>query len=309
MTDSIASQAYSNIRHGSSRTPPAEGDSVETIVERVFVDSSGNLEEDYAALCAKCGHLAASPDSCHLPPIASSDRKAYFECFCSVPDSTAIDRAELDKLAISEGWIIYLDDDHMFTSPVSLSYLMATISTKDQLVVFRSNSTSRSQELNYGKKTIGRGEMEGMGFMFHSSKLELIEWKDKERCQISRNFAKLSNSLRIKWIDLVPTIQHPLARHRPQIHPNDFRITVILFESLENSLWLEEVVFGLLERSFATLIEEIVVISKDREPDSFSDLVRIVNIDAGAGLAKLGGLSTTSGVLILRDSIQPNKVS
>lgn len=309
LVDSLASQSYSNLRHGISKSPDTALDPSVSTVDTVFIDTSSNVEKDYAALCTKCRHLANSTtdDSCHLSPSDPLEARAFARCLCTSTDSTALSREDLNALVVTPGWILYLDDDRLFVHSHSLAHLISGIDSTDQLVVFRSNATSTIQELDYEEKILTRGELDGLSYIFHSSYLNLTSW-DSYRCGLFRNFEILSRGLRITWTDLVPVIQHPLARHRPGRSAQEFRITVLIFETSENPSWLEEIVEDMTSVMFKTLVKEVVVVSRDRIDGSLGPSVRIKRVAAGTGLSSLAGIAD-GGILLLSDSIRLDKVS
>lgn len=303
LVDSVAEQTYPHLLHVLAK--PAGLDLEHTEVMRIDLDVESDLEGDYAGLCERCGALAEPGFPCDTPPTDLAARKDYLDCYCSSPDSTSNATRALEGLVSRTSWILYLNDDRLFASSDSLALLMAQVDSPDQVVVFRANSSTRDQEFEAGRKT-GRSALLESGFVFHSTHLDLSHPGD-DRCGRARTLENLSTRLALKWVDAVPLIAHPLARHRPALSPAAFRITVLLFESVEQPSWLPIMLDELRGEGMRYLIDTVVVLSSDREPGTLDD-VRIVNLTTGSGLEELGGLAKTDGVLLLSDSIRLDKV-
>lgn len=307
LVDSVGSQSYANIQHIVAR-PETQVLAV-TNVSTMAVALEADLSADYALLCKTCSSLAASSDplSCHVPPTTLVERRAYFDCACELPDSTTSSRYSLNAFASPGGWILWLDDDRMFVARDSLAHIMAAVDAPNQMIVFRANTTSNAQEANYKKKLMPSGELEGTGFLFHSSHMGLRGWYGN-RCGISSLFDTLAKTLQIKWLDTVPVIEHPLMRHRYTYAEEDLRVTIVIFHTRDNVHWWGDVVADLRGSTYASLVKEVVILSSDLKSGMLGEGVRIVNPLAGSGLLGAAGLASTAGVLLLSDSVKLNKV-
>jgi len=104
---------------------------------------------------------------------------------------------------VKDGWIMYLDDDDMFTSSESLSMIVKNITDENELVLWRVsiNGLIIPEHEYYGK--IYPGHISGIGVMFHSKHLP-VDWG-------SWNFGdyrvinELSKKLNQKWINKILT--------------------------------------------------------------------------------------------------------
>lgn len=277
-----------------------------TSVQRIELPLLVNAQSEYDDLCSVCGTLAANDKDCLVAPLDAPERKAYFDCVCETSDESSIGFFELEAMVTSPGWILYLDDDKVFASPNSLAYLMAQVDREDELIIFRSNTTRGEQQLNYQKKIVPRSQLEGLGFLFHSSNLDRTEW-DGRRCGVWRTFESLSARLKMRWIKNVPTISHPLQHRLRSVPSADFGLTVVVFESQAHPAWLPLILDVLDLPEFRSLVNTTVVVSLDSEPDMFGDLA-VLNPSLGSGLAEVAGTVETAGVLLLSDSIMLDKV-
>lgn len=247
-------------------------------------------------------HLVSKPSTLSL---RTTDVYRYdLESTSTLQQDSA--RNELEELA--KGWILYLNDDRLFASTSSLAHLMARIDHKDQLLTFRSNNSDHNEVKWFKKKSFGQESLDSLGFLFHSDHLELINPSSRQGGLASK-FEALSQRLSIKWIDLVPTISHPLLHHLPQRLLSDFKVSIFLFETSSRPSWLSKSLELLKAPAFANLIEEIIVVSEEREAGSLGEGVLVLNLTPGFGMMELAGISRTAGVLLLSDSIFISKVS
>ncbi|SCZ89792.1 BZ3500_MvSof-1268-A1-R1_Chr9g10596 [Microbotryum saponariae] len=291
--------------------------------KREVLSVTFDLDADRDRLCHKCGHLAATDPgltgakSCSLPPLDPIAKKRYWDCACGAADSTAPLMYDLDALVIDEnsrGWVLYLDDDKLFADRDSIAHLMAQIDTENDLIVFRANTTANhGVRFDLGKRMIARSEMDTIGFLFHSSHLGKNSWT-ATRCSMWETFSRLSRHSRVKWIDLVPVINHPLRHHliRPKILSHDlFGSSVVVLETLGGlTQWTEQIVLSLLDPSQAILRSDVSMLTVDvYEKRPYARKVKIRAAKAGRGLSQISTLGTSPRVLILADSVRLDKVS
>lgn len=279
--------------------------------ERGEVVLGSDPEAQYDVVCAACGTLAMSNASCTTPPTTPRDRKRYFDCVCDVPDPTTASLVELDALAArreEQSWILHLDDTQLFADSASLSHLMARVDSTQDLILFRTNTSSREQEYAYRKKILPRSTLDGVGFLFHSSHLDLAKWDASTGCARWRLLNRLSSRLRVKWIDTVPIIEHPLQRHLPATAPDDFKVSLIILETRGRRSWTNELLLSLQIPEFDPLVAEIIVASIDSPEGTYGDDVFVTNLTPGSGMGELGALAASEKVLLLSDSVALDKV-
>ncbi|GAA6005932.1 hypothetical protein JCM11491_004064 [Sporobolomyces phaffii] len=315
LVDSLESQTYPNVSHAIALRPGV--DVPPTSFERQEVELPGSVEADDAAMCSRCGHLGDAGDCTRPPRAADPDRRReYFDCVCASRDSTAGVMYELEAFgAQAGGWILYLDDDKTFVSPDALSLVMAQVGSIDELVVFRSNTTQgESEQVEFRKKVVARSTLDGVGFVFHSSHLALSQWSSDSRCGRWATFSALAATLRIKWIDLVPTMTHPLQRHLAHTaSPEAFRVTVVVLETRGRRSWTTTLVDRLQEPELATLVADVVVATVDGTDKDYADAVeagaRIVRLPSGSGLSRIAESVETESVLLLSDNVFLDKAA
>jgi hypothetical protein len=307
LVDSIESQSYPAIAH---KAAVPEGVTLPlTKVYREEVPIIGlNATEDYLFLCEQAGHLVDEEMACNVPPDEPQRRAAYFERACRTYDSSATSMFDLDAIATHTGWILYLDDDKLFMASDSLALLMAEINSPSELIVFRSYTHNQAEAWDYKKKLLPKTDFGAIGFAFHSSSIELTAWRDT-RCEgMMATFENLSKTLSMRWVEVIPTVEHPLQRHLPKYAAEDFRVTVVVFETQGRVSWSAHLIEMLQHPELSTLVAEIIVASVDSEEGTFGADVRVVNLGAGSGLVEIGALINTDGVLLMSDDIQLDKV-
>ncbi|SCV69908.1 BQ2448_1302 [Microbotryum intermedium] len=318
--DSFDQQTYPNrkqfvvAKEGAALPPPGP--------KRDVLSVTFDLDADQDRLCHKCGHLAATVPgltgarSCELSPLDSIAKKRYWDCACSAADSTAPLMYDLDALVIddgSRGWVMYLDDDKLLADRDAIAHLMAQIDTENDLIVFRANTTAtHGIRFDLGKKMITRSDIGTIGFLFHTSHLENNSWT-ATRCSMWETFSRLSRHSRVKWVDLVPVIDHPLQHHlmRPKFAAHDlFASSIVVLETLGGlTQWTEQLVSSLLDPSQSIFRSDVSMLTVDTyEKRPYTRKVEIRAAKAGKGLAQISALGTSPRVLILADSVRLDKV-
>ncbi|KAM0789308.1 hypothetical protein ACM66B_000147 [Microbotryomycetes sp. NB124-2] len=300
---SVDAQSYPSIKHyvaapASLTLAPSKNN-----VTREEIDLEGDVVGDYAALCEQCASVRQPGAACTKPPNEGRDRRRFFDCLCEAPDSTTPSVKLLEALVSdsADSWVVHVDDDRLFVDEHSVARLMATVESDRELIVFRSNSSSREADFVFHKKTFGRSELDGLGFMFHSSVIDATHWS-RQRCDIWRTFNNLAQLLRIRWIDLVPTVEHPLQRHLPHTTAANLKVTVVVLETPNRPTWTSRLVAALKDRSFDGLVAQILVATTAAASGDHDDVSRIV-LEQGSGLVGIAEHVKTEGVLLISDSI------
>ncbi|GAA6017983.1 hypothetical protein JCM10207_002731 [Rhodosporidiobolus poonsookiae] len=275
------------------------------------VDLPADPAEEYALVCERCGDLAEEGASCSTPPQDAARRKQYHDCVCALPDNNAFVMFDLEALANQQaeegGWILYLDDTQTLVAPDSLSLLMAQVDSPDELVLFRSNTTTSAQDALFRKKILPRSPLDGVNFLFHSSNLDLSAWSMSSRCGRWATLDRLATRLKLKWLDLVPTMEHPLQRHLPATPEEDFKMSVVVLETQGRISWTALLLETLQMPELMTIVGEVVVASVDAHEGAYGPDVRVMNPSVGSGLAELASLVDGEKVLLLSDSVLLDK--
>ncbi|BGP16837.1 hypothetical protein JCM10213v2_004842 [Rhodosporidiobolus nylandii] len=303
LTDMLEAQTYPKISHAVALRESVDLPELSFQQDRLGLPA--DPAEEYALLCERCGSLAAEGQSCSTPPADEALRKRYYDCVCALEDGNAGVMFDLEALAASseEGWILYLDDTQTLVSAEALSLLMAQVDSPDELILFRSNTTTSVQDALFRKKILPRSSLDGVGFLFHSSHLDHTAWSSSTRCGRSATLNRLASHLRLRWIDFVPTMEHPLQRHLPHTPPEDFLLSIVVLETQERVSWTALLLEKLQEPELMPLVKEVVVASVDTEDGAYGLDVKVVNPTVGSGLAELASAVGGEHVLLLSDSI------
>ena len=104
---------------------------------------------------------------------------------------------------IDKGYIIYLDDDDMFTSKYSLETIMQNVE-ENKLLVWKVNLNNTVIPNGSFGKEIKLYDITGIGFAHHVKHRELTDWSEWKRADY-RTAKKLSDNLPVKWLDAILT--------------------------------------------------------------------------------------------------------
>ena len=110
---------------------------------------------------------------------------------------------ELNK-HVKDGWVMYLDDDDVFTSKDALKIIASNIDNEDQILLWKVsiNGWIVPSEEAFGR-VISPGNISGIGFMFHIKHLP-VDWGSWSYGDY-RVLRELSKKLKQKWINLILT--------------------------------------------------------------------------------------------------------
>lgn len=110
---------------------------------------------------------------------------------------------------VKDGWIMYLDDDDMFSHKNALKFIVNNIEDDDQILLWRvkininENGWIVPSNAAFGKR-IEPGNFSGIGMMFHSKYLP-VDWGSWSYGDFRVVSQLLTKKLKPKWIDLVLT--------------------------------------------------------------------------------------------------------
>ncbi|KAK4057242.1 hypothetical protein OIO90_001739 [Microbotryomycetes sp. JL221] len=184
---------------------------------------------------------------------------------------------------------------------IVVARLMSHVDNERDLIVFRVNTTGPEADFVDHKKVFEPSELQGLGFMFHSSNIEATHWLG-QRCDIWRTYNNLSQLLKIRWVNLVPMVEHPLQRHLPETTATNFGLTVVVLETEGRPTWTSRLVDMLKSRSFNALVKHVLVATTGSLSLEHESAQRI-RIEPGKGLSSLSNHIGTEGVLLISDSI------
>jgi hypothetical protein len=105
---------------------------------------------------------------------------------------------------VDDGWVMYLDDDDMFSFTGSAEEIMSEIEHEDQILLWKVGTRRGAVPSDeYFGKDIVKGQISGIGVAFHSKHLP-VPW-DTVRGGDYKVIKYLSERLEVKWIDKVLT--------------------------------------------------------------------------------------------------------
>ena len=105
---------------------------------------------------------------------------------------------------VKTGWVMYLDDDDKFMTKTSAQEIMDEIENEDQLLIWKVQiSTWTAPNDKHFGKIIKKGQVSGIGILFHSKHLP-VPWK----AQPAGDYyviKYLSEKLEVKWVNKILT--------------------------------------------------------------------------------------------------------
>jgi hypothetical protein len=107
---------------------------------------------------------------------------------------------------IKEGWVMYLDDDDIFTNNDALQIIVDNIDNDNQLMIWRVQITPEfivPKEESMGK-VIRAGDISGIGIMFHSKHLP-VNWGNTSYGDYRIISQLIDKGLEPKWINQILT--------------------------------------------------------------------------------------------------------
>jgi hypothetical protein len=105
---------------------------------------------------------------------------------------------------VTEGWIMFLDDDDWFLSEDSLSQIVKHLKDPNEIVLWQVQFPNRLVPPTIPKSCPRVGHVSCIGFAFHSSQKGLAVWGDRKGGDY-RIISTLYKSLRPRWIEQVLT--------------------------------------------------------------------------------------------------------
>lgn len=107
---------------------------------------------------------------------------------------------------VKSGWVMYLDDDDMFTHQNAVRFIVNNIVNEDEILFWRVNINNGwivPNDEAFGR-AIQPGNISGIGMMFHSKHLP-VDWGSWSYGDFRVITQLLSKKLKPRWIDLVLT--------------------------------------------------------------------------------------------------------
>lgn len=105
---------------------------------------------------------------------------------------------------VDGGWIMFLDDDDLFTSKESLEKISERLIDEDTLYIWKVEFPDKVlPSISFGH-TPTYGDIASIGWSFHSKHKDIAQWDDKKAADF-RCVRDLAKHLKTEWIDLVLT--------------------------------------------------------------------------------------------------------
>lgn len=106
---------------------------------------------------------------------------------------------------VTDGYLMYLDDDDVFSSSKSVQRIMNAIDNENQLIIWKVKITNNFivPSHSFGKY-IAAGDISGIGYCFHSKHLP-VDWGVLSYGDFRVARQLIEKGLKPKWIDMVLT--------------------------------------------------------------------------------------------------------
>lgn len=240
-------------------------------------------------VCKRCKGPDASSCARAPPPSEVQARQEFFDCFCSTNYPMNAYMSYLQD-RVSEGWIIYLDDDNLFLDRYAVSELLAHVTFTDKILAFRSIlGRPTPMKANFGKRIV-MGDFDASNFAFHSKHKKYATWGTK-RCGDYWAASSLARHLDIQWINGTFIQTHPLRASLGGLGARGESVTsqitvVITSYNVEGwrPQWLQKTIHTYLSTSYRPIIAKVILVwnNVDNMPPEFDieDPYRLVVIRA-----------------------------
>lgn len=139
-------------------------------------------------------------DNLQLVPVTRRERLRHahfpYNLYCN----------QMHKEITKEGWVMYLDDDDLFTSADAVSKISKYFGNPDNLIVWKVQFPYGTEPSNrYFKRSVKQSGFPAICFCFHTKWLQYAVWDDMKGSD-SRVAHALSKAIpKVVWIDDVLT--------------------------------------------------------------------------------------------------------
>jgi len=183
-----------NILTRTYRRPRSFAKCQESILSQTYIKSSGKFNDR----SMKINHIVGCQEKCTYYPqaIRLTKKEGKF-----LPWNLHLN--DLGK-HVKTGWVMYLDDDDMLMRDTSVEEMVVEIDHEDQLLIWkvRISTWTAPNDKHFGK-IIKKGQVSGIGILFHSKHLP-VPWQARPAGDF-HVIEYLSKKLEVKWIDKVLT--------------------------------------------------------------------------------------------------------
>jgi glycosyltransferase involved in cell wall biosynthesis len=105
---------------------------------------------------------------------------------------------------VDDGWIMFLDDDDLFTEPTAIEKIVNCIRNEDDLLIWKTQFADKVLPARSFGLQVARYEFPSFCFMFHSKHKWAAQWDEVKESDY-RVGVKLETILNPLWIDYVFT--------------------------------------------------------------------------------------------------------
>lgn len=166
----------------------------ESILAQTYIQGEGKFNDR----SMKINHIVGSEVDCTYYPdfIRLTKKEGKF-----LPWNLHLN--DLGK-QVKSGWVMYLDDDDMLMTPTSVQEIVDEIDNEDQLLIWkvRISTWTAPNDKHFGK-VIKKGQVSGIGILFHSKYLP-VPWQAIPAGDF-HVIEYLSKKLKVKWVNKVLT--------------------------------------------------------------------------------------------------------
>lgn len=253
LVKSISTQVYKNIEHLVVTDDVKSKTYVNGSNLLVLKNTTSFTPDDVVSICGKRKRF--------------KKRLKFLKCYCKTSYPMNEYFNQLHQRIVDPGWIIYLDDDNLFTKRSSLSMIMSWPRKRDDLIVWRSQLGRVTPSKNFRIK-FEMGDVDSSTFMFHSTHLSKTAW-DKRRCGDYWTLKSLENHLYVRWLDVILTASHPFRTALSGIGGLGKRTdipmkTTIVITSFSNdsfrTRWLQFMVAQYTSAFYNDLIDQVIIV-------------------------------------------------
>lgn len=165
----------------------------ESIMSQTYIQGTGKFNDR----SMKINHIVGSEVKCdYFPAVKLSKKEGKL-----LPWNLHLN--DLGKL-VKSGWVMYLDDDDKLMSPTSVQEIVDAIDHEDQLLIWKVQiSTWTAPNDKHFGKIIKKGQVSGIGILFHSKHLP-VPWQAKPAGDFTV-IEHLSKKLEVKWVNKILT--------------------------------------------------------------------------------------------------------
>lgn len=181
----------------------------DSVLSQTYIKGEGKFNDR----SMKINHIVGSEVDCpYYPAIRLSKKEGKY-----LPWNLHLN--DLGK-KVKTGWVMYLDDDDMFSSPTSVQEIVDEIVDENTMLIWKVQISTWTAPNNTWFGRLKRGQVSGIGILFHSKHLP-VPWEDRY-CSDFHVAEYLSKRLKIKWVNKILTRTQGGKNHHGQVPKAEF---------------------------------------------------------------------------------------